>query len=106
MASGTVKKNESGLVVEEYLVAEAFNLAAGKVIEKQLAISKPGYMPIGIVGWNIAGTQGMSYLHFYKLYLYDIQPGSCSIETFVRNTYTSNATGILLYVYVLWQKID
>ncbi len=106
MAKGTIKKAGTELAVEEYAISKAFNLDHGKVIEKQLAISKPGYMPIGIVGYNFSGAQGMSYLHFYKLYLFDIQPGSCSIETYIRNTHaTLNATSVVPVVYVLWQKI-
>ena len=110
MAKGTIKKAGTDLAVESYLVADKFNLNAGTVAEKQLAITKAGYMPIGIVGYNIAqGTSGtgsgMSYLHLYKLYLFDVQPGSCMIETYIRNVYSKNATNIALYVNVLWQKV-
>lgn len=110
MAKGTIKKAGTELVVEKYLLTDKLNMNAGTVIEKQLAITKAGYMPIGVVGYNIApGTSGtgsgMSHLHFYKLYLFDVQPGSCTVETYIRNSNTAKATNIAIYLDVLWQKV-
>lgn len=109
MATGTIKSVQTvELVVVEHTVSSDIDLNSTSYVEKTATITKEGYTPVGIVGnhfENGSGGSGSSYLYPYRLYLDDIQSGSATVKSMIRNGYSSNATNVEFYVEVLWKKV-
>ena len=76
----------------------SFNIAANNVIETTVSIAKTGYTPLGIMGYNITGS-GVSFCFPYHLYL-----DGNTVHYAFRNRNTSQATGVVLKLYVLYIK--
>lgn len=107
-ASGTVKANSH----------ECFNVGNIEVVDeststgsvaantdsgaKSFDISKAGYYPIAIAGYNMAGTNRM-YQNVYAVYLSAQGNGTGTVSYRHRNGSASSFSGTL-HVYVLWAK--
>lgn len=75
------------------------SIAAGSVAAKAVTVTKTGYYPLGVVGFQV--TQAVQV--FRRCYLSDIASGSCKVNFNVRNTGGSAADADLT-AYVLWVK--
>lgn len=93
----------SGLVVENH---ETGNITSSHVQDARLPITKTGYMPIGIVGFNANGTLS-SFANVYHWKLVNRVPGSCDIRYYSRITGYSGSTNpsYTIAFHVLWAKM-
>lgn len=68
-------------------------------------ISKDGYIPIGIVGYQFSGTLS-TWLRLFGAYI-TMYNGSPAIYYNIRNTYTgtTSASSGTMYFWVLYQKV-
>ena len=89
--------------VESYLVDTITNTSAHG--EQSYNISKPGYYPVSVVGWQCAGSLS-SYLNLYQLRLSAQSVGSGTIGYSCRVTGYSGSTtpSVTITVSVLWRK--
>ena len=92
------------LLSEEYTVfqSEAFN--AGDYHSFSLAITKPGYYPLGVVGARFAGS-GSTHIDEARCYVADADNGGGTLWLAGINSSTSNASTVSGYATVLWMKI-
>ncbi len=67
------------------------------------ALTKSGYMPLAVAGYNINGTY-RKWMHLSTCTLTDIAEGSVTVNYFLSNT-GSNAWAGALTVDILWMKI-
>ena len=67
------------------------------------AVSKSGYYPLGIVGYDITGT-GSSVAVPIKYYLTDRGNGTCKVFAGLRNNGSSQANWTFT-AYILWVKM-
>lgn len=67
------------------------------------ALTKSGYMPLAVAGYNINGTN-RKWMHLSTCTLVDIAEGSVTLNYFLSNT-GSNAWAGALTVDILWLKI-
>lgn len=90
----------SSFVRQSYSLNHA--ISAGSSGQITQGISKSGYYPVGIIGYDIAGTAS-TWLFPFKLNLTSVTLGSATIYCNLRNfgTGTSNGT---MNVVVLWCK--
>ena len=92
-----VKVLHADSIVIESKNKSSGSVSAGSAIDVTLSVTKEGYTPIGLVGWNLDGT-GVSYACVYRAYL----NGTTAKVTF-RNTSTSAVT-LTVYFYVMYLK--
>ena len=76
----------------------SFNIAANNVAETSLDVSKTGYTPLCVVGYNPTGS-GVSYLIPYHVYL-----SGNSVYYAFRNNNNTQRTGITITFYVLYKE--
>lgn len=96
---------EESLTAENSNIAtsDLDNIAAGGTGSTNISINKPGYHPLGVVGWNISGT-GASNTGVLRIYLSNISGSSATLNVNVKN-YGDSATGQLtVAARVLWIK--
>lgn len=98
--SGFITGIQSLLKVEEYTLTHS--VSAGSSAQSTKAITKAGYYPIGVVGYDIAGSAS-TWLAPFKLGLTDVASGSATIYANLRNYSTGNSSGNMT-VKVLWVK--
>ncbi len=67
------------------------------------ALTKSGYMPLAVAGYNISGTN-RKWMHLSTCTLMDITEGSVTVNYFLANTGSSAWAGALT-VDILWMKI-
>lgn len=88
------------LVVEEATVAAS--IGTGYQTGSK-TVTKSGYYPLGVVGFDITGT-GTGSCYFIKSYLSAVQAGECTCFSGVRNAGSSTVSATFHW-YVLWVKI-
>lgn len=91
----------SPFVIEEY--SSTKTIAANGYASMEETKTKSGYMPIGVLGFNITGT-GSSAAQVLKNLLSARSEGSCTVLLGLKNDSGSSVTWTL-YSYVLWLKI-
>ena len=99
LQSGT-SLGTTDFVTESYTVMESRSIGAGSHYYDSYNISKAGYYPVGIVGWNSPDTSAFVPS---RLRLSAQNVGSGTVSYDVRNTDTSSHSG-KLNAEVLWVK--
>lgn len=84
--------------VVEAVNSSSVNINANSASENSFSVAKSGYTPLGIVGYNVAGT-GVSAIAPYRMRLID-----STAYYGVRNYGTAQATGVVVQVSVLYVK--
>ena len=98
--------NDSGLmafndlVIEEYTKAYS-NIAGGGNFSWDESVSKSGYYPVGVVGFNAARAGLCCEFAFIT----DVVVGSCTIRMHAKNTTSSSIQANTAKIYVLWIKV-
>lgn len=87
------------MVVESATVPTT-SVSGNSAAEFSVTVNKPGYYPIGVVGFAI--TQGS--LVARRMYIDTITSGSCRAVANVRNATSSSAGASSVTVYILWIK--
>lgn len=92
------------LVVGEYS-SESKSIAANNNYTDDVTITKTGYTPIAIVGWNTIQTSGanVAFFNIVRLYLSAASSGTGTVTIAAKNLGTSSMTAYLTF-YVLWKK--
>lgn len=68
-------------------------------------ISNTGWYPIGVVGWNVAGSSVPSYQRIYRYTITNRASGSGTLSLYLYNSNANNVSAGTVTVYVLWQKV-
>ena len=84
--------------VVEAVNSSSVNINANSNSENSFSVAKSGYTPLGIVGYNIAGT-GISAIAPYRMRLIN-----STAYYGVRNYGTAQATGVVVQASVLYVK--
>lgn len=82
----------------EVVNSSSVNINANSTSESSFSVAKSGYTPLGIVGYNIAGT-GISAIAPYRIRLID-----STAYYGVRNYGTGQATGVTVQASILYVK--
>lgn len=82
-----------------HTIVDASSVAAGGYLSGSLAVTKSGYIPLGIVGQ----TSDMRYVTFVRAYIGSPADGSGTVQWMVYNPTTSAKTPTM-QVVVLWAK--
>lgn len=91
-------------VVETHI--EPLTIAANAYVETTFTITKPGYFPLGIVGYRIGWVSGdTGKCNIYSVEMTDKSEGSVTVSYAVYNT-TSASVSMNLRVDILWAKVD
>lgn len=65
-------------------------------------VTKSGWYPVGIVGWQINGTQSSTLRMLeYKITSYEVGSGTVSVTMY---NFGSNASSGTVEVLILWQR--
>ena len=88
----------TGAVTIANISANGYNSATGNTV------SKSGYYPIGIVGYDITGT-GSGSIPPIKYYLTSQAAGSCKVFAGLHNDSSTARANITFTAYILWVKI-
>ena len=88
----------TGAVTVASLAANGYSSNTGS------AVTKSGYYPIGIVGFDITGT-GSGSVYATKYYLTSQGSGTCKVFAGLHNDSSTARTNITLTAYILWVKV-
>ena len=109
MGTGTSKREipYEKLTISSHLIYSGQTIASKASISNPsggLTISKPGYYPIGIVGWSASGASS-GFITPGRLYTTDEAVGSCKVYWNFQNNADSQLTGQGFSVRILWYKV-
>lgn len=79
-------------------------VTAGSYKAVSKSVTKSGWYPVGIAGWDVDGTRE-SFQFPYRYYLGNRANGSVTVYAGLYNRHTSNPFSGSLHIYVLWQKV-
>ncbi len=96
------KTGVKSMVVYTSVSKATGNVSTGTSKSVEWSVSKSGYYPLGIVGWNVGGTNRM-HQHVCKVMLTARDSGSATIEVFFYNGSSATFNGDI-YVDLLWVK--
>ena len=96
--SGVIAFND--LVIEEYTKAYS-NIAGGGNFSWEESVSKSGYYPVGVVGFNAARAGLCCEFAFIT----DVAVGSCTLRMHAKNTTSTSISANTAKIYVLWIKV-
>lgn len=98
------EKSTDTLVITAETVASSLSLSSGDFTDvKTKTITKEGYYPLGIVGYNMYGTNHQS-CNLIILDLSNRANGSANVRYRVRNMASATAT-LSIQVNILWRKV-
>lgn len=92
----------SGIDTVQYSAAVA--VEAGGRLDGTINLSRTGYMPLGVIGWNVSGN-GSTFCAVYRLYISGASSGSGTLNYSLRSTSSSTALDGTIYVRVLWMRV-
>lgn len=92
------------LVKETHAIIEDGTKTITSYYGASLALTKSGYMPLGIVGHDITGTN-RKWMNLASCYLGEISEGTATVHFFLGNTGSNTSWAGAFTVDVLWQKI-
>ena len=91
------------IIVENKLIFDNLTIAAGSYSESTYSVAKTGYVPLGVIGFNVGNASssgaGRTHAGFNKLYV-----SNGSLTVCVRNMTGSSAIKIRLYAFILYKK--
>lgn len=93
----------SGLTTEQHSGNTGSISATTDSGSKSITATKPGYYPLGVVGWNFTGTNYM-YQNLYYCRISSASDGSATVSYRFRNNSSASYSGTF-NVDILWVKI-
>ena len=75
------------------------SIASGATASFSATLSRTGYTPLGIVGYNFSSGSGVSTLNVYRMWLSDVNTAYAAVRAI-----GAAASNVAMTFYVLWKK--